>query len=128
LFSRALMTPLLGLGLALILAYVMEHRVFLRTLGTLSGLSTLILLAVVVLFALDTVQMRAQVRPEANLAFDVASVTAAVKMVLVALTTLAFAWGGWSAPRALDRAASQRKRSAAAASGAGAPLVGGGGG
>ena len=129
LFSRALMTPLLGLALAVVLAFFLEHRFMLRLLGALAGLSALILAGVLVFFGLDAIQMRTQVRPEANLVFDVASVTAAVKIIFATLATLAFAWGAWMAPKTLDEAPRPKTKASrpGQAGTAASPLVGGSG-
>jgi hypothetical protein len=80
LFSNALMTPLLGLTFAGMLAYIYGHRVTIRTLAVLLGVSGLVITGAIGMFILDALQMRASVVPEAKLAFDVASAQALMKL------------------------------------------------
>lgn len=117
LFSQALMTPLLGLVLALVTAFVLEHRAVLRTLSVLAALGGVLLLVVLAGFALDAAQMRGQVRPELKSNFDVASIAAAMKLLLAAILALVVTWVGWKRSR--------RSRRARAHPQPGTPLVAG---
>ncbi len=111
LFSQALMTPLLGLLLAVCLALYVQHRVMLRALAVVSGLGALLTIAVIALFLLDAIEMRARLVDAATGAFDVATVFALLKMGATALTGFAMALGAMSAARAMKEAT--RKRTAA---------------
>jgi hypothetical protein len=51
------------------------------------------------MFVLDAVQMRAQVRPQAKTAFDVASLIALGKFMLGLMVLGAFTISGWKASR-----------------------------
>lgn len=99
LFSQALMTPLLGVVLALVTAHILEHRVVLRILAVLAALGGVLLLVVLAGFALDAAQMRGQVRPELKGNFDVASIAAAMKLLLAATLALVVTWVGWKRSR-----------------------------
>jgi hypothetical protein len=94
-FSRALMTPLLGLFLAFAIALLLGHRRTLRTLSLLCALGAAGTLGTVLLFALDMIRMRAQVNPQAQTAFQIASVAAMVKYVIGALVLASLAVCAW---------------------------------
>ena len=99
LFSRALMTPILGLLVALVTAAALEHRRFARVLSVFGFLGSLLAIFALGLFGLDTLQTRASVRPEATTAFDTAWIVAAVKYVLGAFVALLLGIGGWKVSR-----------------------------
>lgn len=99
LFSRALMTPLLGLVLLGILGYLLAHRRAVLATSVLAAVGALILLLAEGLFLLDAVQMRAQVRTEARLAFDLASTLAFVKIGTSMVLTALLAVGAWKMAR-----------------------------
>jgi hypothetical protein len=99
LFSRALMTPILGLLLAFSLALLLEHSRVQRAISVFSALVGVVVIAVVGLFLLDAMQMRAQVRPEAKTAFDVASLVALGKYGIGTLVLAAFSVSGWRSSR-----------------------------
>lgn len=99
LFSRAVMTPVFGLLLALATAIYMEHRVTTRILSILGFAGALLALVAIGFFTLDALQTRASVRPEAAGAFDTASAVAVVKYLLGLVVTTALAVGGWKASR-----------------------------
>jgi hypothetical protein len=54
--------------------------------GVIGAVTTAICVLALVLFGLDAVQTRAQVRPEMRTSFHVASITAAVKTLFAAVT------------------------------------------
>jgi hypothetical protein len=105
LFSRALMTPLLGLLLMFAISLLFDHRRVTRTIAVAAGASILVIGGAMLLFVLDALQMRAQVRPEAMRAFDVATIVAFAKYGFAIITALGFAIPGWKASRPLDRGA-----------------------
>jgi hypothetical protein len=80
--GASVMTMLLGLFLALAVSYVMDQPRVQRALAAVSGLFAAGLLVTLVLFALDWLQLRKDVRPELHHAFDVVSTQAAIKLVL----------------------------------------------
>ena len=99
LFSRALMTPLLGVLIAFGIALLMEHRTFLRVLAIANGVAAVLILVVMGLFILDALEMRVQVRADTKRAFDAASIVALVKYGTGMLVALAFAVHGWKASK-----------------------------
>lgn len=100
LFSNALMTPLLGLTFAGMLAFIYGHRRTIRTISVVLGVSGLILVLASGMFILDALQMRASVVPEAKLAFDVASAQALLKLGLFTVVGFVMAVGGWRSTKA----------------------------
>lgn len=114
LLSRVLITPMLGLLLASLLALLLEQRRTLRVFSVLSGVAALVLTGLVVLFVLDVLEMRTQVRPEAKAGFDAASLAALAKYGLSTLIALAFMVGGWRASRDRGRVRPDRPARAAA--------------
>ncbi|HEY0674258.1 MAG TPA: hypothetical protein VGD27_18435 [Longimicrobiales bacterium] len=103
LMSQAIMTPLLGMTLLVGTAVALDHR---RTLLAISGfalLITLLLLVIVPTFALDAVQMRAQVRPTAHRAFDFSALLAAIKLFFTLVIALLVALGAWRAQKQMAR-------------------------
>jgi hypothetical protein len=119
LFSRAVMTPLLGLLLAFAVAVLLEHRLMTRAIAVVGGLTALAIAGVSILFVLDALQMRAQVRPEAKTAFDVASAVALGKYGLGFLLLGVFAVSGWKASGKMPKRAESKKKVKVAA-----PVVG----
>lgn len=110
LLSGALVLPMLGLGLWLAGAVMLGHRGFLRTLSAVSGLLLLVVGVVLVVFVLDTLQVRVQIRQEAKRPFDLAALKAAVTYVLLLLVLAVLAVNAHRAAGALaGRSASRRK-------------------
>ena len=99
LVSRALMTPIFGLLVAITTAAVFRHRRAARAFAVLAFLGATGTLVAVVAFGLDAIQTRAQVKSEAAGAFDLASGLALAKYLAgcAVLTLLGFA--GWKAGR-----------------------------
>jgi hypothetical protein len=97
LFSRALMTPLLGLLIACAVALSLNHLAILRILSIVSAGLVVAILGTLALFLLDALQMRAQVRPDAALSFDIATGVALGKYAVAAAVTSAVAVTGWRA-------------------------------
>lgn len=64
LFSRAMLTPILGLVVAYAAALLLEQRRVVRTMAVLNGLMTVVLLAVLGFYALDAVELRARLASE----------------------------------------------------------------
>ncbi len=85
LLSGALVLPIVGLGLWFAAAVLLEHRTFLRVLSLLTGILFLVVGVTLVMFALDTFQVRVQVRQDAKRAFDLAAGKAAVTFLLEAV-------------------------------------------
>lgn len=97
LFSRALMTPLLGLLLAFAVALLREHRKIQRAIAIVSAVVAVVVVGAIGMFVLDAVQMRSQVSPQAKTAFDIASLVALGKFTFGLLILVAFTISGWRA-------------------------------
>ena len=113
--SRTLLTPLLGLLIAVLTAIAAGHPRALVFLSAASALGALLLVVTSGGFLLDHIQMRNQVRPASIRVFDMAGMQALVKLVAVAVALMILALGG--------RGASHRRRWLAYASGIVAPSV-----
>ena len=94
-FSRALMTPLLGVLLASGIAQGLGQRRMLRALSGLSAALLLVVLFVAARFLLDTATMRAGAGPDAQPALGIASVPVLMKMLLSAVVAALLALGDW---------------------------------
>ena len=81
LLSGFLLTPLLGLVIALAVAAYADHMGFVRVLSILSGAVAVIFIIVLVLFLLDIVQLRSAVQDQARAAFKSAAMKAVIKHV-----------------------------------------------
>lgn len=89
--GNALLLPLLGTALVIYAASLLEHRRFLRMVASSSLLLSLGLLALLTLFSLDAMQLRASVNPAVTAQYDTSSANAAVSFLL---TTLTWGWLG----------------------------------
>ena len=104
--SERLMLPLLGLAIALAMAMARRRSVAVAVVAALAGVLVLTLFPALPLFLLDAVQMRRQVRPEAQSQYDRVTVFAAVKLLLfggVAAVLLVAALRTWRAERRRSR-------------------------
>lgn len=105
LISRAIMTPLFGMLVALTTAAILEHRVMARILASLSFVAAVLGVLAMIMFGLDALQARSGVRPEAISAFDIASTAAFLKYILGTITAVLLGIGGWKAGRKRHTAA-----------------------
>lgn len=105
--SRGVLTPMLGLFLALATATFAGHVRTGRTLSVLSGLLALAVLGLVAVFALDGLQIRSMVTSETQRRFEATSLVALMKLGMVSVILLAYAFFGWRAAR--DSAAKDRR-------------------
>lgn len=97
--SNALMLPMAGLLIAFMVTVVFEHRRFQKVLGILSTVAAVALIIALGIFALDALQVRAEVNPARILAFKVASLTAALKAILGIITLVGFSYASFRAPK-----------------------------
>ena len=84
LFAGFLLTPLLGIALAMVVAGLMNHRFVLRWIGILSFLAALALLAACALLALDIIELRATADAEVKLAIVLSGARAVFKNLVMA--------------------------------------------
>ncbi len=82
LLSNALMIPAVGVLLALYTSLTFDDAKLRNTIRIVSWIMVVVLLAATGFFALDSVQTRPAIRPQMQLSFLVASITAAVKLLL----------------------------------------------
>lgn len=108
LLSQAALTPVLGAVVLFAAALALEHRRTLTVASILAIIVGIIMLALVPLFALDAIQMRAQVQSTAHRAFDLSSLLATIKLTCIFLIFLLLGIGGWKVRRQMSR----RSRSA----------------
>jgi hypothetical protein len=99
LLSQTIMTPLLGLLLLVIATVLIGYWRALQAIAVLAALAALFLLIGLPLFALDAVQMRAQVRPQAMRAYDLSATMAALKLTATFFIAVFIALGSWKAAR-----------------------------
>jgi chromate transport protein ChrA len=103
LLSGFLLTPLLGIALAMGVAQLAEHQRFQRVLAIVNLVATVLFAALLLFFLLDIFQLKSAVQPEAADAFGSAATKAVIKhcSFIVALGVLG--WSGfrmsrWSIP------------------------------
>ena len=108
LFAGFLLTPLLGIALAMVVAGLMNHRFVLRWIGILSFLAALLLLAICGLLALDVIELRATAEAEVKLPIILSGARAIFKNLIMA-GSLVFiglacrsASGGMEPPRSAE--------------------------
>lgn len=102
LFSRMLVTPLLGLVLAYGAALLLGRRRLLRGLAVLSGLLALILIVGLVFYALDALQLRSRL-VEANRNYDVGILLSFAKYGVGLVFLLTLMRSQWRAATAVSR-------------------------
>jgi len=105
--ANASLLPIGGVLIAFVAAAVADHRRTIAAFRVVALIGAILTVLWLALFGLDALQTRSAVRPEMELSFAVASITAGVKLILdaVALLVLALAARGM-----LRKAAAQTKR------------------
>ena len=93
LLSNTLMIVALGMLLAVAAAGAASHDRTRRVLGIASWIVSALLLVAIAAFALDAVQARAQIRSDMMFSYQLASVTAGVKLLVGALSFALFGKG-----------------------------------
>jgi hypothetical protein len=108
LMASYLQTPILALALAMVLALVLRHGLVLRLLSVLSFVGIPLLFLVMVIFALDVLQLRDLTPVERLSAFKVGAVLAELKHLSAIAVLALLGIGGWKT----TAAATQELRSA----------------
>jgi hypothetical protein len=103
LFSAYLATPALGLGLAMVLAFLFRHVAALRVMAAFSLLLAIILLPAMGSFALDVIQVRAGRPPESLPSFHVGALIAEAKLFTHFAVFALLGLGGWTTAGDLAR-------------------------
>ncbi|MEO8621503.1 MAG: hypothetical protein ABI625_10590 [bacterium] len=93
LLSNTLMIVALGAFIAVATAVTSKHDQVRRVLGYACWLIAVVLLASIAAFALDAVQARPQIRQDMMLSYQLASLTAEVKLLVGALSFALFGRG-----------------------------------
>lgn len=109
LLSGFLMTPVLGVLLAMGVAHYAEHYAVQRVVAVLNLIVAGLFLALLVLFALDIVQLNSVVQPEAAGQFHTAATKAAAKHIAFVALEVWLGVAGWKMSR--PSATPVRKRS-----------------
>jgi hypothetical protein len=86
--SSALMTPLLGIFMAVLAANLMGHRWMQRVLVALCSVALVALVIVMGLFVLDVLQFRSEVIPAMRRSFHIASAKALLNQIVAAVVLL----------------------------------------
>lgn len=106
---KTVVTPLLGVLLAMVAGALLEQRRVVRSLSVLCFVAALGTAMVAVFFALDFLQLRGMVDPRMRQGMTVASGTALLMAGLVAPAALALGMGGWKATRRAGTARVRKK-------------------
>ncbi len=111
-FQLLISTFVVGLGVVVLTAYLLRHRLVLRTTAILAlGLAVILVLATAS-FALDYVQLRRMVRPEIRGGFDLAGAKAGVSSLLSILALAVLGYTGIRASRVAVTGRTQRRAEA----------------
>jgi hypothetical protein len=105
---KTLVTPLLGIMLAMVAGVALEHRRAVRALAVLCLVVALGTVLVTAMFTLDFLQLRAIVEPRMKGGMTVASGTALMMAALIAPAAAALGVGGWKATRRAGAARARR--------------------
>jgi hypothetical protein len=99
LFSRSLLTPIIGLLLVLVTAVSVEHLKVQRVAGVVALIASLLAFGMLCLFVLDTVQLRTQAPPDRRAAMLFAAGEAVSKLGLFTIVLAFMARSGLKTPR-----------------------------
>ncbi|MEP7000496.1 MAG: hypothetical protein ABI969_08445 [bacterium] len=93
LLSNTLMIVALGAFITVVTAVASKHDRARRVLGYTCWIIAVVLLASIAAFALDAVQARSQIRPDMMLSYQLASLTAEVKLLVGVMSFALFGRG-----------------------------------
>ncbi|MEO8199579.1 MAG: hypothetical protein ABI679_03565 [Gemmatimonadota bacterium] len=99
LFSGFLFTPILGMVLVCMVATFAEHRVMQRVVAVVNLIGTVLLIILMVLFALDVVQLRLEIGPQDKLAYDMSAIRATVKYLFTIVSLIWLGIAGFKVSR-----------------------------
>lgn len=110
LLSGFVLTPLLGIILAMLVASWAGHQRFHRIVAIVNGVIAALLVVTLLMFLLDIVQLRSVVQAEQKAAFEGSAVKAVIKHLTFVVATAWLAVGGyrssrWSMPEPRRQAA-----------------------
>ncbi len=110
LLSGFLLTPLLGVILAMGVAAYAEHMLLQRVLAILNLVAGVVFAILFAFFVLDILQLRSVVQAEAKPAFESAASKAIVKHLSFVAAALVMGWRGMRASAKNDMASPHRPR------------------
>lgn len=96
---NTLVTPLLGAGIAMLVAALADHRRLLRFLAVVATCAGIALMAALSIFILDALQLRPTVPVDAREDYDAAAIEAFIAGALCVPVVLILGTGGWAATR-----------------------------
>ena len=105
LMAAYLTTPLLGMALALLVAFSLRQVNTLRALSMLSLMGAVFLIPAMLSFALDVVQLRSTRPPESLPSFQAGALIAEAKHFTALVTLALFGLGGWTTAGDISRKA-----------------------
>jgi len=109
LYNSVVVSPLFGLGLAAVVAYLLEQRGVLRTVSIIAFVLAVFLIISFPFFILDFLQLRQQVNPNGRQAYDYVSLKAVITGGIMALAAIGLGVGSWrSTPPKLTGAAARK--------------------
>ena len=111
LLSRVLVTPILALLLIHVAALFSEHRRVLMTMAVADAVLAIVLLLGLGAFALDALQMRTQVGPDARSNYDFGLMASFLKLGVTGLFLLFIGFSQWRTAGRLNREVGRRKAS-----------------
>jgi len=126
LVSNALMFSLTGLLVVFLATTIFEHARLRRILGFVTAAAVFVLGAAWIVFLLDALQVRNDVKPVAVFAFKVAGTTAALKSVLAMVMLASLAVASFRMPRTATSKASRKKAMLLAGTKSPIPSIAGG--
>ncbi|HEX6558711.1 MAG TPA: hypothetical protein VF021_04595 [Longimicrobiales bacterium] len=103
LLSRVLVTPLLALLIAHVVAVLLEQRRTLRVFAVLNGAFALLLVLGVALFALDAAEVRVEVAPQSRPTYEFGVLLAFAKLGLAFVLLVVLSITEWQAAARLKR-------------------------
>jgi chromate transport protein ChrA len=95
-------TFVVGIGVIVLAAWLLGHRIALRVTGIVSLVIAVCMVLAAASFALDYVQLRRLVRPDLTGRFNVTGLRAGVSMLLAIIALSVLGWSGIRASRPLD--------------------------
>jgi hypothetical protein len=107
---KTVVTPILGLLLAMGAAAFLEHRRVLRALSAAAMAISAAALLVAATFSMDFLQLRAMIAPQQRAGMTVASATALLMAALAVPAAAALGVGGWKATRRIGAPHAKRVR------------------
>jgi hypothetical protein len=108
LMSNAIILPLAGMLVLGVTASLLHHRRVLRGLAIYAALASVVGVLVLIMFGLDAIQTQGTMPDRAVFAFRLATVVAALKIVVGAVTYGLFAVAGFKAPAGGEARTSSR--------------------